>query len=302
MSPGRYLLTGASGFVGRFAAEALLARGHRVTGLDLGQAGPLPEGVDPFLADLRDPASLAGLPRRWDGVLHLAGATVPSAFSSWEPLLLNLRITLNLLDHLEDATVLLASSCHVYGSSSAPQREDAPLRPQGRYGLSKHLVEQVAPHYAGRLDLRIARPFNHLGPGLRPELMVPSLLRRLVEAPDPAEPVRMEGLDSVRDFIDVRDVVSGYLAILDLGPGCPRAFNVCTGQGRSVASVVAEALRLLGQDREVRFTARPNSSDDIPVLVGDPSRLAGAAGWRPRHAFTESLEAMLQALPTRGPR
>ena len=300
MSPGRYLLTGASGFVGRYVAEALLARGHRVTGLDLAPPASFPEGVEPFVADLRDPEALQDLPRSWDGVLHLAGATIPSAFSSWEPVLLNLRITLNLLDHLEDSRVLLVSSCHVYGGSDRPLGEDDPVRPQGRYGLSKHLVEQVAPRYQERLDLRVARPFNHLGPGLRPELMVPSLLRRLVEARDASLPVRMAGLNSVRDFIDVRDVARAYLAILDLEDAPNPTFNVCTGQGRSVASLAEAALGLLGERRQVLFAGRPNSSDDIPVLVGNPARLAGATGWHPEHTLNDSLEAMLQALPPGG--
>ena len=216
MTPRSILVTGASGFVGQHLIRLLVARGHAVTALDLGARPDLPPEVDFRSVDLRDAGSLAELPRTWDGVIHLAGASIPSLFATPAPVLLNLELTLNLLNHLQDSRVLLVSSSHVYGPTVARCKESDPIAPQGLYGLSKHLVEQVAPHYQERLDVRVARPFNHLGPGLRPELMVPSLLRRLAALPEDGSPVLMEGLNSTRDFIDVRDVAEAYLAILEL--------------------------------------------------------------------------------------
>jgi GDP-4-dehydro-6-deoxy-D-mannose reductase len=206
----------------------------------------------------------------------------------------NLGITLNLLEHLRDSRVLLVSSCHVYAPSERLRREDDPIVPQGRYGLSKHLTEQVAPHYQGALDVRVARPFNHLGQGQRPELVVPSLLRRLAAASvSDATPIEMGGWNSVRDFIDVRDVVSAYLAILDLEAPAHRTFNVCTGRATSIEDVVQTVLRLQGRSREVHFQGSPNSTDDIPFLVGDPGRLATDAGWTAQHSLEDSLRSMM---------
>jgi GDP-4-dehydro-6-deoxy-D-mannose reductase len=267
-----------------------------VVALDREEGLHLPPGVETRVVDLQDPASMADLPRAWDGVIHLAGASIPSHFSTPAPITFNLQITLNLLEHLRDSKVLLVSSCHVYAPSERLRREDDPIVPQGRYGLSKHLTEQVAPHYQGLLDLRVARPFNHLGPGQRPELVVPSLLRRLAAASKTDDsPVQMAGWDSVRDFIDVRDVVEAYLAILDLESPAHRTFNVCTGRASSIGDLVRTVLDLRGQRREVRFQDRPNSTDDIPFLVGDPTRLAEAAGWRARHSLADSLRSMLDA-------
>lgn len=291
------LLTGASGFVGRHMAEALLRRGDRVVALDRGIAFDLPEGAEALVVDLQDPASLKDLPRVWDGVVHLAGASIPSLFATPAPVVFNLEITLNLMEHLRDTKVILVSSCHVYAPSSEPRKESDAIVPQGRYGLSKHLVEQVTSHYQGILDVRVARPFNHLGPGQRPELVVPSLLRRLSSAaPDLLSPVQMVGWDSVRDFIDVRDVVSAYMAILDLEMPAHTTFNVCTGRATSIRDVVQTVLDLQGVEREIRFQDRPNSTDDIPFLVGDPSRLHEASGWAARYSLSDSLQSMLQTL------
>jgi len=297
MTQRRILLTGASGFVGHHLAGLLLSKGHRVFGLDRGPEPPMAAGVEPLYADLMDPASMKDLPRAWDAVVHLAGASIPSLFSSNRPVISNLEITLNLMDHLRDTRVLLVSSCHVYGVSEQPRRESDPVAPQGRYGLSKHLVEQVASHYQGRLDMRVARPFNHLGVGLRPELMIPSLLRRLsdMDRSDPS-PVRMMGWNSTRDFIDVRDVASAYEAILDLDSPSHRTFNVCTGEGQTIESVVKIVLSHLGLERPIAFQGNPNSSDDVPTLVGDPSLLRQATGWRHQHSLSDSLRTMLQAM------
>jgi nucleoside-diphosphate-sugar epimerase len=291
------LLTGASGFVGRHMAEALLRRGNHVVALDREASPELPKGVEPLALDLRDPASMKDLPRKWDGVIHLAGASIPSLFSTLEPVMFNLEITLNLLEHLRDTKVLLISSCHVYAPSTERRKETDAIVPQGRYGLSKHLVEQVAPHYQGRLDVRVARPFNHLGPGLRPELMVPSLLRRLdASTPGDDSAVHMAGWNSVRDFIDVRDVVTAYLAILDQEAPAHSTFNVCTGRGTSIEDVVQTVLDLQGRQRRIHFQGSPNSADDIPYLVGDPTRLSQATGWTARHSLSNSLSTMMQTL------
>ncbi len=292
------LLTGASGFVGLHMARLLVERGFQVSALQRGSRGiALPPGVAPIFADLSDVASLASVPKRWHGVIHLAGASIPSLFTTTAPVAQNVAMTLNLLEHLEEARVLLVSSCHVYAPSDQPHCEDGPLVPQGRYGLSKHLVEQMAPHYAHRLDIRIARPFNHLGPHQRPELVIPSLLRRLDDSKGDTAPVLMRGMDSVRDFIDVLDVATAYLAILELESPRHHTFNVCTGKARSIGDLVAVVLGLLNSHREVRFEGKPNSSDDISYLVGSPERLMADSEWKPEISLEQSLQTMLRSIP-----
>ena len=294
MNNSRILLTGASGFVGRHMAAALVGRGASVVALDKGESFDLPLGVEPLVMDLQDPNSMASLPRTWDGVIHLAGASIPSHFSTPASVTFNLEITLNLLEHLRDSKVLMISSCHVYAPSGKRRNETGSIVPQGRYGLSKHLIEQLAPHYQGELDIRIARPFNHLGQGQRPELVVPSLLRRLAAtSPKDDQPVEMAGWNSVRDFIDVRDVVSAYLTILGLETPTHRTFNVCTGRAISIEDIVKAVLQIQGRSREVHFQGSPNSTDDIPFLVGDPTRLAEDAGWTARHSLEDSLKSMM---------
>lgn len=297
----RVLVTGASGFVGRSLLPVLLERGFEVHGLDLHLGGGLPAGCREIQADMSDPGAFTSLDPEWDWVIHLAGATLPSRFTSPAPLMLNLGITVNLLEHLRRARVLLVSSCHVYAPSSDLRTERSPLAPQGLYGLSKLFVEQLAPHYLRKLDIRIARPFNHLGPGSPPSLVVPSILERLERAPDdPSFPIEMQGRDSFRDFIDVRDVTEAYLAILGADDPGPGVFNVCTGRPVRISEVVGKAMGLMGLRHPVVFTGNNNSKDDNDIIVGDPALLTATTGWRSRFSLESSLATMIQHRSNKG--
>lgn len=290
----RVLVTGAAGFVGRFMVDALLARDYAVTGLGQ-ETRPesFPEAADWYRADLLAARSLNGLPTTWSGVVHLAGNTVPGAFRSSDSALANASMTLTLLEHLEAGRFLLASSALVYGPETKPHSEDEMLDPQGLYGLSKYLCEQLAGVYSKRLDILIARPFNHIGPGMQPGLAIPAILERVADARTRSGPIEMLGRDSLRDYIDVRDVVAAYLALLDLRDPPQRVFNVCTGVGKSIRLVVETALTVVGLERSIRFAETSVSGDDTSVLIGDPSRLSQATGWEPRYSLEQSLRDML---------
>lgn len=297
MTARRILITGGSGFVGGHLTRLLTARGDEVTWLQRTHAAVLPPGVREIAANLEERDSLKKVRASWDWVVHLAGASIPSQFKDTDPIVKNVHMTLNLLEHLQEARVLLVSSCHVYAPSRDIRTESSPIVPQGRYGLSKHLVEQMASHYGSKLDLFTVRPFNHLGPGQRPELVIPSLINRLRDmGPNGREPVVMKGTDSIRDFIDIRDVVSAYVAILELGQprhASERCFNVCTGHACSIREVVQQVLKLMDIHRPIAFEGTPNSTDDNPFLVGSPERLTAATGWTPQYSLQHSLEAML---------
>jgi GDP-4-dehydro-6-deoxy-D-mannose reductase len=290
---GRVLVTGASGFVGRHMIGLL-----REAGIEAGATGReerpawLPQGIEWFRVDLTDAATLSALPPKWWGVVHLAADTVPAGFRSIQPLLDNIAMTANLLDHLDAARILITSSCHVYGASQTPLKETSPILPRGRYGMSKHLTEQTALAMLGKHDVRIARPFNHIGSGMREALAIPSLIRRIREGGS-QDPVRMQGRNSTRDFIDVRDIVSAYLAILSLDTPGERIFNVCSGVPQTMKDVVQAALGILGQDRPVVFAEVSNSADDTDYLVGDPGRIRSVTGWRPRHTLEDSLRTLM---------
>jgi nucleoside-diphosphate-sugar epimerase len=289
------LVTGASGFVGPFMVARLREAGFRVTGTGDGpRSSQLPADLAWQSVDLTRPTDVKRLAREWWGVVHLASNSVPQSFRSTADTLGNVAMTLELLEHLEPCRFLFISSCQVYRPEAANLTEASATRPPGRYGMSKLLCEQAVLAHADRHDVRIARPFNHLGPGMVATLAIPSLIRRLCEEPESPAPLRMHGQNSVRDFIDVEDVTSAYLAIMRADEPRERVFNVCTGIPRSIGDVARAVLDLMGSRRTIEFENIKLSSDDSQRLVGDPSRLIDATGWRPTRSLEQSLETMLR--------
>ena len=285
------LVTGASGFVGRH----LLARAHLdydVTATGRGEKPDwLPDAVRWVSIDLRNPIDAKAFAKDWWAIVHLAAETLPAAFSNLQPVLDSLAMLLNLLSHLESGRLLFVSSCHVYAPGSDTKTEDSPTRPDGRYGLSKLLCETAALA-SPKLDVRIARPFNHLGTGMRRELVVPSIVARILAADDGAA-IRMLGLNSVRDFLDVTDIVNAYLEILELDD-CPNiVFNVCSGQPVSIGALVERLAAAAGRRNSVEFAQAAMSGDDMPRLVGDATRLRTATRWRPSVTLEESAHRIM---------
>lgn len=285
------LVTGASGFVGRHVIAAgrdryaILATGRGT------RPAWLPDDVAWHQVDLLDRASVATLPRDVPHILHLASETVPARFTSYEPLAESVEMTLNLCRHLTSGRLVFTSSCLVYGASTKPLVEDDTLDPRGNYGLAKTIGEAIICRTSG-LEAVVARPFNHIGSGMRPDLVIPSIVRRVKAAID-GEPIQMLGLDSIRDFLDVSDIVAAYFALLD-APSLPfSAFNVASGQPTSISDVVRATARILHKPiGEVLFSAQGNSADDTSIVVGDAQRLRTATGWKPRVSLEESLQRL----------
>lgn len=289
------LLTGASGFVGRHVI--VQGRGRfDIVGTGRGPRPDwLPADVSWCMVDLLDRASVAGLPADLPFVLHLASETVPSKFSSYDPLLESVEMTLNLCRHLQTGRLLFVSSCLVYAASAQPLSEDAPLNPRGHYGLAKLLCENIVSRTTG-IETAIARPFNHIGAGMRPDLVIPSIVRRVRDAEDGAM-IEMAGLDSIRDFLDVEDIVEAYFAILLLPQLSDRIFNVSSGKATSIGDVVRVAADTLGKAiAGVSFADQGNSADDTSIVVGDPRRLRRTTGWLPKRSLDDGLRKLMRGM------
>jgi GDP-4-dehydro-6-deoxy-D-mannose reductase len=271
------LVTGASGFVGRHLVPIALDAGFQVSGTGRGAAPEAwPAHCAWFDLDLSYPKAADALPARWSAVVHLAAISVPSGYTTPNATLTSLRMLMHLTERLMPTRLLCVSSCHVYGPGDQPKRESDPPAPQGAYGAAK-------VH-----DVRVVRPFNHLGPGMQADLFFPTLLRRIALA-GTNEPIAMRGRDSVRDFLHVTDICHAYLAVLALDDPEERIFNVCSGTGMRISTVAQRALSALGRNNPVVFEEAPQSADDVDVLVGDPQRLRVATRWQPRLDFDSAV-------------
>ena len=292
LSTVRAYLTGGTGFVGDWLLRHLSDAGDTCIA-----PGPEIDVTDPALiaADLK-----AALP---DVVYHLAALT--HVGQSWlepaETFRVNAMGTLNLLEAAASCevppVVVLVSSAEVYGPAPATETldEHAELRPVTPYAVSKVAAEFLGLQaFLGR-GLRVvrARAFNHVGPGQLDDFVVSALARRMVEAElHNGGDVQVGNLAASRDFTDVRDVVRAYRLLATNGVA-GEAYNVCSGRAISIAALAAQMAGLLSC--EVRFVQDPDlfRPVEVPVLVGDASKLVAATAWQPTIELATTLSDVL---------
>ena len=290
----RAYLTGGSGFVGAWllrhltdVGDTTFAPGPETDVTDLGLLGADMAAASP------------------DVVYHLAALT--HVGQSWnepaETFRVNAIGTLNTLEAAERCevppVVVLVSSAEVYGPASGDEAldEHAELRPVTPYAASKVAAEFLGVQaFLGR-GLRVvrARPFNHVGPGQSENFVVSALARRMVEAElSKTATVRVGNLAASRDFTDVRDVVRAYrLLATDGVPG--EVYNVCSGRAISIAELAKLMAGLLSYEVELVEDPALFRPVEVPVLLGDASKLVAATGWRPTIELSRTLSDVLDS-------
>ena len=243
-----------------------------------------------------------------DAVVHLAGVAsggeaLNDPGAAW---LANAAGTARLLGELgrqrcagtSDPLVVVASTAEVYGGEPRrPLVETDPVAPRSPYAASKLGAELAARETAARTGLRlvVARAFPHTGPGQDDRFVAPALARRLqVAARIGARVVKVGNLEPVRDFLDVRDVVAAYVALLARGlPG--ELYNVASGTGVKLAELFARLAAIIGVDAIPEVDAELVRPADIPYLVGDAGKLRAATLWRPAFTLEQTLRDLVDA-------
>jgi GDP-4-dehydro-6-deoxy-D-mannose reductase len=287
----RVFVTGASGFVGRHLSAHLCELGHEVIGTDRELDVSDPAVLAPFVARTRPEA-----------IIHLAAVSSVAA-SQADPNLafrVNFFGTHTLLEaairHAPRARVLLVGSGEVYGAGapdSPPFTEASSLRPRSSYATTKAAADLLGLSYADRgLAVVRVRPFNHTGAGQSDAFVASSFARQLVEIERGQRPdvLHVGNLASVRDFLDVADVVSAYARLCDVRVPAT-AYNVASGRGVSAGELL-ETLCGLAK-LSPRIEVDPARLRPADRSVGDASRLRAAAGWAPQIPLEATLAGLL---------
>ena len=302
------LLTGAAGFIGYHVAEALLARGEHVVGVDevnayydvrLKQARLdrlIPhKGFRFHKLDIADRAAMAALAAAHpdiDRIVHLA-AQAGVRYSLQEPFayasanvtghltVLELARHLGRLKHL-----VYASSSSVYGANqslpfSEADRVDTPLSLYAATKRADELMSHAYGHLFG-LPQTGLRFFTVYGPWGRPD-MAYYLFARAIMA---AEPITVfDGGTLRRDFTYIDDIVAGVVGALDRPPiaeagALPlRVLNIGNHRSESVGSLIALLEQALGRRAIIHDALRPRA--DVAETCANIDAIAALTGFAP---------------------
>lgn len=308
----RVLITGITGFAGSHLAEFVLAEGHEVFGVKRVRS-PL-ENLENVLdkvklvdCELSDQSAVNSLVAevKPDLIFHLAAQSFVPA--SWKypayTVFNNLGAELTVFEAVRnlqlDCKIHIAGSSEEYGKvyeNELPIKEDNPLRPLSPYGVSKVAQDLLAYQYHQSYGMFIVRTraFNHTGPRRGVVFATSNFARQIAEIEAGLrEPViRVGNLSARRDFTDVRDVVRAYyLALLHGKAG--EVYNICSGKAYSIEEMLNLLLEISGCKAEVKVDESRLRPSDVPVLVGDNTKIREHVGWKPTIPFRKTLEDLL---------
>jgi GDP-4-dehydro-6-deoxy-D-mannose reductase len=232
-------------------------------------------------------------------VYHLAA--LAHVGRSWEEpeatLAQNQAMALHVLEavrrHARDAVIVAVSSGEVYGPpATLPVGEDAPLRPQNPYAVSKAATDLLAGQYADAHGLRIVRPraFNHSGPGQPPLYAIASFTRQVAAGLEAgADPISVVtgNPDARRDYTDVRDVASAYRLLAEAG--ATGIVNIFSGASRSARDLVAALGAVAPVEIDHVVDPALVRAHEVMDVRGDAGRLRELTGWAPAFPIERTL-------------
>ncbi len=301
------MITGIGGFLGSHLTDFLLSQGCEVTGVlhhDCRNIAHIRDALKLFRCDIANRAQMESAVRlaRPEVIFHLAAQSLPSL--SWrEPeatFQANVLGSLNLLDAARtsglDPVIVVVGSSAEYGPSEPgeiPINEDTPLRPASPYGVSKVSTSLLALMYRRAFGMRVilARPFFVIG-SRKVGDVCSDFAHGVVAVERGDQPsLKVGNLEAVRDFLDVEDAVRALWLLTQKGtPG--QVYNVCSGVGYKVRTVLELLLKMGSRPIPVEHDSLRERPVIEPVVVGDNSRLR-ALGWAPRVPLNDSLARIL---------
>mgnify|MGYP002868413599 FL=1 len=178
-------------------------------------------------------------------------------------------------------------------SSDLPLVEDMRINPANPYAVTKMAQESMAQVYSNGFGMNIVstRSFNHIGPRQRDTFVVASFAKQVAQAfVDGKTTLDMTtgNLNVVRDFLDVRDVVSAYNLLLEKGKS-GEIYNVCSGEGIPLAEVINELSIISG----IKITTHTDQSlvrpNDIPKIIGSNQKLKNDTLWQRNYTLHQTL-------------
>jgi len=303
----RILVTGISGFVGPRLARHLLERGDQVSGTFLVDR-PRFDGVEDvrlFEADLLDAEAVRRAVREAapEAVVNLAGLS--HVGESWKRMgdyfRVNVLGTENVLAACSAGgiPVVVASSAEVYGlvpEDEQPIAEHRQVDPRTPYALTKAAAERLAVARGAV----VARAFNLVGPGQAPTFALPTFAQQLAaiqragsagSSGSAREPVlRVGNLSARRDFVHVDDGAAAFRLLAEKGePG--GIYNIASGRALSISEALERLMAVSGVAARVEEDPERMRPVDLPLLLGDASRLR-ALGWQPARSVDDALSAL----------
>jgi dTDP-glucose 4,6-dehydratase len=300
------VVTGAAGFLGSHLTDLLIARGHKVIGIDNFVTGSVDNiahlGGNPNFKFLQqDVTEFIFLNEPVNHVWHFASPASPIDYlelpiQTLKVGSLGTHKALGLAKH-KGARFLIASTSEIYGDPLVhPQQEEYwgnvnTIGPRGCYDEAKRFAEAMtmAYHREHGVETRIVRIFNTYGPRmrLRDGRVVPAFIGQALTG----KPLTVFGKgDQTRSFCYVSDLIEGIYRLMMSDYGLP--VNIGNPHEMTMLEFAREIVRTTGS--KSRITFKPLPQDDPKQRQPDITKARKFLKWEPRVPLAEGLRKTIE--------
>lgn len=298
------LVTGATGLVGSHLVERLLElQPFRIVALSRSRdpeayffKNNFDSKVIMVNGDLKDRERIFEIVIKYeiDYIFHIAAQPIVATayINPYETLSTNIMGTVHILEAARLSPyikgVIVASSDKAYGKDCNAALETQALRGDHPYDVSKSCTDLLAQTYAKtyNLPVTISRFGNIFGPGdLNFNRIIPGIMRAAIKNKELN--LRSDG-KFVRDYIFVKDVVDGYIALaenIDKAKG--EAFNFSTGFNFSVLDLIEKISGIIFQ--KIQFKVVNDQKNEILEQSLNFSKAEKVLGWKSKYSFEDSI-------------
>jgi UDP-glucose 4-epimerase len=295
------LVTGGCGFIGSHMVDRLLKEGHEVIVIDNCSTGRLENlshhkenrNLTIIQADICDYKQIEPVFEKVDWVFHMAALAdiVPSIQNPATYFHANVDGTFSVLQAAKASNVkrfMYTASSSCYGIPEAyPTKEDAAIRPEYPYALTKLMGEELALHWAQVYKLPVVslRLFNVYGTRSRTSGTYGAVLGVFLGQKLAGKPYTIVGDgNQTRDFTYVTDIVDAFFTVAK-SDVVNEVFNIGSNHTYSINRLV----ELLEGDK-VYIPKRPGEPD---CTFADTSKVKNMLNWTPKITLEEGVKNIL---------
>jgi GDP-4-dehydro-6-deoxy-D-mannose reductase len=308
----KVLITGFTGFVSKYLLDHLADSSEEFTILGLSRS----QYFDAFSIknltisvkkiDLNSQAELKDVLAHFrpNYIYHLASDS--SVSYSWvkpiESFLNNTNIFLNLVESVRllglKCKILSVGSSEEYGMVSTndlPLTEESILNPISPYAVARVSQELLSKVYVQGygMDIIMTRSFNHIGPNQKDNFVISSFARQIIQYKlGLIDTIEVGNVSIIRDFLDVRDVVKAYTALMANGTS-GEVYNICSNQGYALSEIIAMMMNLAGVAHGYTVNPALIRPVDNPVIIGSNAKIKVQCDWQPHIPFEKTLQDTL---------
>ena len=290
------VVTGASGFIGRYVVKALLSKGYIVTSLSRNNHTQNTNNQNHIMVTTDySQALLTKQLRSCDALIHLAGRRLSREDTPGmsAPFVCDAsKILDNLLYACKENSitrVITTSSIGVYSdANSVPYTESEAAKPATLYGLSKLFSEQRADFYSRQYKGSVAhvRLAQCYGYGEKP---TPAIMHFIEKALKKETIVLNDGGQYPIDEIYIEDAVRAFIKLVESDLEGP--FNIGSGRSYTILEIAQTVNKVFGNEDNIEIRPQENAFKEKHLDIAKAKTLLG---WQPEFTLYDGLKDMKQ--------